>query len=128
MLVKVNTMGKPMTEQEKKYYQGILDKNGLGALSCTYYKLEKLMEPDYEGSKTKDWYVYDFMTISNGNYFVEYREERQCEGCERYKVYNRKAVRVSKDEGNKKYQELLAKGYTLEGKYVRDICGYSARL
>lgn len=121
-------MGKAMTQEEKKYYQNILNKNGLGGLSGTYYKLEKAI-PD-TGAIT-DYEVYLFKTVYNGNFIVQYKEERsysnEPEGT-RHHVYSGKTLRVSKDEGNTMYQNLIKKGFVFAGKYVQDVCGYKVKL
>ena len=121
-------MGKPMTQQEKDYYQAILNKNGLAGLSGIYYKLEKAF-PDTD--RITDYEVYLFKTTSNGNFIVEYKEERSYSNESqdiRHHVYNGKAQRVSREQGNEMYMKLQNEGFTFSGKYVQDICGYKVKL
>lgn len=95
----------------------------------TFFRLERFEAP--EGYPFAAYDIADFVTVNNGNRFIEYGEQSATREGERHSdaYYNhtkREAVTVA--EGNAKYKDLLAKGYTLTGVYSRDVCGYCKRV
>lgn len=91
--------------------------------SSTFYRLVKKDEfGKYD--------VYDFHTVINGNMYFQQIENADLDedgliiGC----CYHNKPKFTNKEEGNKKYRALQAKGFKALGKFEMDVCGNTRRI
>lgn len=96
-------------------------------VTSTFYRLEKKFNgafPYYD--------VYEFYKVRNGNMYCRHHEESiyhgERKGGHIYKNIEFGFNNYAKEKGNKKYQELLDKGYKFAGVFECDICGYAKRI
>ena len=108
-------------------------KEEFGVMNSTFYRLA------YEDKTwSGHYFVEDFHKGVNGNCWIERFDHERLDdtgrrdggGCRlmTLEVYVPSRNFDHKEQGNKRYKELLAKGYFKVGEFEHDICGRERRI